>query len=204
MSSPSVTLSSLMLKMLGLERLHSGMKAVSMQRVRFRIEHNHLVFEGVFLTDLRPYELALACLEHDFVLFFTVNQNYEISAYLGDKYSLLAKALGTGAGSGNKLISSDFLREIDAKLPHRVGNADRAERVDVVRVYRDVEESEKVYFVRFIPHDKEGRRHVTIGNLEKTRRLMGQDTYDWCRINNVSTGWTDVRPHTAASEELPV
>ena len=193
-----------MLKMPGLARLHSAMKVASIQRVRFRIKYNHLVFEGVFLADLSPYELALSCLDHDFVLFFTVNQNYEISAYLGDKYSLLVKVLNTGAGTGKKLISSDFLQEIDAKLPHRVGDADRAERVDVVRVYRDVEESEKIHFVRFIPHDKKGGRHVTIENLKKTRRLMGQDTYDWCRKNNVSTGWTDVRPHMAASEELPV
>ncbi len=46
-------------------------------------------------------------------------------------------------------------------------------------------------------------RHVTADNLDKTRRLMGQATRDWCARNNVSTGWTGVPLHTPAPEALP-
>ncbi|WP_434031670.1 DUF6037 family protein [[Pseudomonas] boreopolis] len=177
-----------MLRMPGLARLHAAMRAARIERVRFRIEHNHLSFEGVFLTDVQPWEFALACVGRNLVLLFHVNRRYEIDAYLGDTYAPLAEALGTGAGSGQPLRSSDFLREIDAKLPHTVTAGDKATPADVVRVVRDVEDADKVHFVRFIPHARDGQRHVTEANLAKTRKLMGQHIHDWCQRNNVSTG----------------
>lgn len=131
-------------------------------------------------------------------------RRYEIDAYLGDTYAPLAEALGTGAGSGQPLRSSDFLREIDAKLPHTVTAGDKATPADVVRVVRDVEDADKVHFVRFIPHARDGQRHVTEANLAKTRKLMGQHIHDWCQRNNVSTGWTDVPVNTAMPEKAPV
>lgn len=192
-----------MLKMPGLASLHDAMKAASIERVRFRIAHNYLVFEGVFLVDLIPYELALACVGHEFVLLFEVSKNYEINTYLGENFSALVRALGNGANSGNRLKTSEFMRELDAKFPHAVTKRDQATRVDVVRAYRHIEEAEKVHFLRFIPHDRAGRRHVTAENLEKTRKLMGQELYEWCRKFNVSTGWSDIPPRVAPSEELP-
>ncbi|MBN4983894.1 hypothetical protein JY440_11965 [Stenotrophomonas maltophilia] len=42
-------------------------------------------FSGLFLADVVPYELALACLGHDLVLIFDVSRDYEIGAYLGDQ-----------------------------------------------------------------------------------------------------------------------
>lgn len=192
-----------MLHMPGLARLHAAMRAVPMERVRLRIEHNHLTFEGVFLADVRPYELALACLGHDFELLFKVSDTCEIDAYLGDAYGPLANALRNGAGDGNPLSSRHFLQEIDASLPQRVNAGDRPTHADVVRVYRHVEEADKIHFVRFIPHARDGKRHVRDENLDKTRRLMGQAIADWCQRNNVSTGWTDIPPRIPAAEALP-
>ncbi len=87
------------MRMEGLARLHAGMQATGLNRIKFRLHHNHLVFSSLFLTDVAPYELALACLGHDFVLVFDVSRDYEVSAYLGDKYGALAAALVTGAGA---------------------------------------------------------------------------------------------------------
>jgi len=126
----------------------------------------------------------------------------------------LVEALGTGADSGQPLRGSHFLQEIDAKLPHMVSARDKATPADVVRVVRDVEDADKVHFVRFIPHARDGQRHVTEANLAKPRRLRGQAVHAWCLRNNVSTGWTDIPPNTpvplarlqltaAAKEEAP-
>lgn len=73
----------------------------------------------------------------------------------------------------------------------------------MVRVVRDVEDAEKVHFVRFIPHARDGKRHVTDANLAKTRRLRGQHVHDWCKRNNVSTGWTDIAIGTPLPQTLP-
>lgn len=192
-----------MLYMPGLARLHAAMRAVQIERVRFRIEHNHLTFEGVFLADVEPWEFALACVGANLVLLFHVTRDYTIDAYLGETYAPLVEALGTGAGSGQPLKTSHFLLEIDAKLPRTVTARDKATPADVVRVVRDVEDAEKVHFVRFIPHARDGQRHVTEANLAKTRTLMNQQMHDWCQRNNVSTGWTDIDIGTPMPQALP-
>ncbi len=185
----------------GLARLHAAMQHVGIERMRFRIPHNHLTFEGVFLADVVPYELALACLGHDFALFFEVSRTYDIKAYLGDAYGPLAAALGTGAGSGNPLKSSDFLGEIDAALPQRASLRDRATHTDVVRIYRDVEEADKVHLCGWRDNTAYGT-HVTGANLGKTRHLLGQVAHDFCQRHNLSTRWTD-DPARATADTLP-
>lgn len=189
------------MRMDGLARLHASMQAIDLDRVKFRIQHNHLVFSGLFLADVVPYELALACLGHDLVLIFDVSRDYEIGAYLGDQYGPLAAALRNGAGRGNPLQPSVFLREIDAALPSSVVSGDRPTRADVVQVYRDVEEANKVYLCGWRDNDVRGEC-VSAANLAKTRRLLGQATYDWCKRRNISTCWAD-DPSREISAGLP-
>lgn len=189
------------MRMDGLARLHASMQAIDLTRAKFRVRHNHLTFAGLFLADVTPYELALACLGHDFVLIFNASTAYEVSAYLGEQYGALARALGTGAGSGNPLRSSDFLREIDAALPRTVTPGDRPTAADVVQVYRDVEEADKVHLCGWRDNTVRKER-VSDTNLAKTRRLLGQDAYALCRRRNLSTCWTD-DPHRAIAATLP-
>ncbi|MFL9583442.1 DUF6037 family protein [Stenotrophomonas sp. AB1(2024)] len=189
------------MRMDGLARLHASMQAIGLTRAKFRVRHNHLTFAGLFLADVTPYELALACLGHDFVLIFDVTRDYEVSAYLGEQYGALAAALGTGAGSGNPLRSSDFLREIDDALPRTVGPGDRPTTADVVHVYRDMEEADKMHLCGWRDNTVRKER-VSATNLAKTRRLLGQDAYDLCRRRNLSTCWTD-DPGRAIAYTLP-
>lgn len=189
------------MRMDGLARMHTSMQHAGLTRAKFRVRHNHLTFAGLFLADVKPYELALACLGHDFVLIFDVTRNYEVSAYLGEQYGALATALATGAGSGNPLRSSDFLREIDAALPRTVGLGDRPTPSDVVHVYRDVEEADKVHLCGWRDNTVRKER-VSDANLAKTRRLLGQDAYALCRRRNLSTCWTD-DPRRAIAATLP-
>lgn len=189
------------MRMEGLARMHASMLQVGLTRAKFRLRHNHLIFAGLFMADVRPYELALACLGHDFVLIFDVSTSYEVSAYLGDHYGALAKALGTGSDSGNPLSSSDFLREIDNALPRTVALSDRPSSVDVVHVYRDVEEADKVYLCGWRDNTLR-KEHVSDSNLAKTRRMIDQAAHDFCKRHNHSTCWTN-DPSRAIAMTLP-
>lgn len=189
------------MRMEGLARMHASMLQVGLTRAKFRVRHNHLNFAGLFMADVRPYELALACLGHDFVLIFDVSTTYEVSAYLGDQYGALAKALGTGADSGNPLSSSDFLREIDSALPRTVALSDRPSSVDVAHVYRDIEEADKVYLCGWRDNTLR-KEHVSDSNLAKTRRLIDQAAHDFCKRHNHSTCWTN-DPSRAIAMTLP-
>lgn len=187
------------MRMEGVARMHASMQVIGFTRAKFRVRHNHLTFAGLFLADLSPYELALACLGHDFVLIFGVTRDYEVSAYLGEQYGALAAALGTGAGSGNPLRSGEFLREIDAALPRLVGPGDRPTPADVVQVYRDVEEADKVHLCGWRDNSLR-KEHVTAANLAKTRRLIDQASYEFCKRHNISTCWTDDERRAIATD----
>jgi len=191
------------MRMNGLARLHASMRHVGIERVRFRIQHNHLTFDGVFLADVTPYELALGCVGHQFVLIYHIDRHYNVDSYIHDPKALAAlkAALGTGASSGRPFSARTFLEEIDAKLPHQVSANDRPDAAYIVRVYRDVDEADKVHFVRWAPHAPAGK-HVTAANLAKTRKLLGQAAHDWCARNNVSSAWTDIAPAQPASTAL--
>nr|WP_306175592.1 MULTISPECIES: DUF6037 family protein [unclassified Stenotrophomonas] len=114
----------------------------------------------------------------------------------------MARALGTGAGSGNPLRSSDFPREVDAALPRTAGPGDRPTTADVVQVYRDVEEADKVHLCGWRDNTVSTER-VSEANLAPPPRLLDQTTRDFCKRHNLSTCWTD-DPHRAIAATLPV
>lgn len=177
----------------GLARLHASMRQVGIDRATFRITHNHLVFSGVFLVDSTPWQFGLACIGHNFTLRFDVSKRYEIATYIHDPKALgsLITALGTGAASGHRFSPNEFLHEIDAALPATVTKNDRPRPADMALHRRDVEEADKIHFCGWGPHARDGTHHVRAKNLHKTRALLGEADYEWCKRNDVSTKWTD-------------
>jgi hypothetical protein len=66
-----------------------------------------------------------------------------------------------------------------------------------------VEEADRVHFVNFKPHSPTSGNHVTTYNLDKTRRLLGQATHDFCKRNNISSCWSDIAPAAPVTPTLP-
>jgi hypothetical protein len=177
------------MKMHGLARLHTAMQAVPIERTRFRIQHNGLIFEGVFLTDAQPYQFGLACLAHNLVLMIEVTRQYEILAHFGDQYGAFSAAFKTGADSNQPLKAGDFFREIDAKLPHTVTAKDRARPTDLAIWRSEVEEADKKFLCGWRDNNAY-RTQVSAANLAKTLEWLGQAAHDWCITHNISTRWT--------------
>lgn len=166
------------------------MRRAGMPRAKFRIQHNHLTFERLFLTDVIPYEFALACVAHNIVMLFQVRQGYRILPYLGDAYGPLRNALHTEGHSSRALDPSAFLHQIDAALPHTVDASNQSRPIDIGRIYRDVDEADKLYLCGWCVNNRT-HEHVSSANLAKTLRLLGQAAHDFCQRRNVSTCWTD-------------
>lgn len=175
-----------------LAQLHQAMQAVPIQRMRFRIQHAHLTFEGMFLADTAPdYQLGLACLAHNFTLLFDVDHYYDLVAYIHDEQAraALLAALNLGRGGG-AFKTSDFMQQIDAALPATAGHGDRAWPSDLARFRRDVHEADRIHLCGWHDNNVTGER-VRKKNLAKTRALIDESTYLWCDKHNISTCWTD-------------
>jgi hypothetical protein len=175
-----------------LAQLHQSMKSVQLARMRFPLQHAHLAFMGIFLTDTQPkYQLGLACLSHNFTLLFDVDHHYDLVAYIHDEAArkALLKALNLGRG-GAAFSTSAFLQQIDAALPTTAHAHQRATPADLVYFQRNVEEAHKIYLCGWWDNALHGE-HVRPKNLAKTRAWIDEATYLWCKKYDISTCWTD-------------
>lgn len=182
----------------GLKRLHLRMRQAGTERARFSIRCNHIHFDCLFLTDRTPYELVLAAVGHTGTVFaFDVEPGYVIrDIFENALYVRLADLLRTGVRTGNVLVPSDFLGQIDAAIPDEAGRIAKVTTADVLRIYQQlIEEDKKVYFKGWHRHRK---KHVTGRNLSKTRICCGQKIHDICERHNISSCWSD-----NASDEVP-
>ena len=194
-----------MVTMNGLKRLHFSMRRAGTERARFAIKHNQVTFDCLFLTDIEPYEFVLAAVGHPGIVFvFEVLRGYLIEGVFEyELYARLAALLGTGAASGNKLIPREFLRQIDAAIPADVSGTRRVTTADVLRVYRHhIEEDQKIYFKGWLRNAP--GKHVTVANLDKTRRCFGQKIRDSCLRQNISSCWSHISADEAAFHLPPV
>ncbi|TEA09211.1 DUF6037 family protein [Mycobacteroides salmoniphilum] len=101
----------------------------------------------------------------------------------------LKEILGVTSGGQKPFSLTNFLKEIDTSAPTHVRGVIRAQPEVLARYHRDVEEADKVYFERFLPHNGINS-NATVPNLDKTRRLLGEEIYRTCRERNISSCWT--------------
>ncbi|MFC3657365.1 hypothetical protein ACFOPN_17405 [Xanthomonas hyacinthi] len=88
------------MQMQGLRRLHTAMRGNRDERAHFKITHNRIDFDCLFLVDIQPYEFVLAAIGHpDVALVLQVHAGYFVSADFGDDYKPLAQLFDRGAGS---------------------------------------------------------------------------------------------------------
>ena len=178
-------------RMPGLKRLHFSMRRAGTERACFKVHHAPLTFDCLLLTDIAPYEFALAAIGHpDLIFVFAVEPGYRIDTDFGNAlYGALADALQLGRNTGKKLIPGSFLEQIDAAIPADIQNTQAVTTADVLSVYRQhVEESDKIYFKGWL-RNPNGKR-VSPENLDKTKRCFGQRMRDNCDRQNISSCWS--------------
>ncbi len=161
-------------------------------RYKFRYQVNQLEFECIFFRDLEPFELIMGCLSHDNItLLFKVELEFEVIPFIKCKKTLskLIEALKTSGHSQDKFSVAAFLKEFNSHIPQRAQPRNAATPSDVIRYYPDIEESLKIHFRGWLDNTIRNG-NVTPFNLDKTRRLLGQEVYEFCRRHNISSKWT--------------
>lgn len=88
-----------------------------------------------------------------------------------EKYFELCRILNLQYDPENRFLPGKFFREFDFAIPHLGSQINKAVYYEVARYRRDVEESDKIYFMGWLDNDKQAHR-VTEQNLQKTRRLL--------------------------------
>lgn len=179
------------MQLTGLHPLYSSMRQQDIGRIKFRYHHNHLVFECLFFAETAPFELVMGCLGHNFAIFINVHPGYVITPYIEpkDTYFALREALFRGHGSANRFDPVVFFAEFNRCIPAQAAPYQTPSADDVARYYPDIEDAHKRFFCGWLDNNRQGNE-VSVTNLAKTRRLLGQRAHDFAQRRNQSTRWT--------------
>jgi len=176
----------------GLKDLYRSMKEKDLSRVRFQYVHGRVAFDVFFLIDETPFCLMFGAVNFNIAFEFAVKAGFVIDPRLPpEMYKALCRALGLQFDPNNPFSVKSFLGQFGQHIP-KVAPATPIRPEDIAIYRRDVEECEKIYFLKWRDNSSMGKR-VTLENLNKTRRILGDSIYQACMKRNISSCWTDDR-----------
>lgn len=180
------------MKLTGLVPLFESMKAQNIKRYKFQFQRNDVVFDVIFFTDENPYSLLFGARGHNFSFKIPVEKGFFINENQlpNEVYNKLIKVLGLKYDPNNKFRPLFFFEDFNKSIPYSAHPRNVPQPHEVAIYRRDVEEAHKIYFCGWRDNTLNDK-HVTEKNLEKTKKLLGYETYLVCRSKNISSLWTD-------------
>ncbi|WP_240339690.1 DUF6037 family protein [Halobacillus ihumii] len=176
------------MKLSGLGNLHSSMRDQSIDRYKFNFTFNNVKFDVMYFIDEKPNILAFGIVKHNYYFEIPVKEGFYIKPFL-EEYSKFCKIMGFKYQPDNPFRPSKFFEEFNGQIPSNAKHKN-VPKPHQIAVYRnDVEESEKIYFVKWRDNTKAGHQ-VSPENLEKTRKLLSYKAYLRCKKKNISSCWS--------------
>lgn len=180
------------MKMTQLPTLYYAMKNEQRTVEGFNFKLKGVTLDVVFAIDSEPFTLLIGIKTHNFFFTVPVYRGFWVNALEDSTFYALRNLLGFEK-QGDKFASLKFLAEVDGHTPSHCAKKPLQphELFEVLppEERRKVEESDKIYFVRWDYHRNDGRK---ARNFEKTRIMTGsQEIADFCRTHNISSVWTD-------------
>lgn len=169
------------------------MKYRNERRVQFDFEYNKVKADAFFFIDCAPYILALGVKGTQYYFEFEI-KGFCIDAYIQpeDNFEKFKKAFQIGANPQSKgqFSTIQFFKYINDTFPQdfKERSAKPARPQTIARYHSNIEESDRIYFIGFRDNNK---RNSHVRNLDKTLRLMGEEAYERCKRENLSTCWGD-------------
>ena len=168
------------------------MKKQNIERYKFTFNFQNITFDVLYFIDEIPNILAFGIKQHNYYFEMPVKNGFEIRPFL-QKYNEFCKIMGFTYDPNNPFKSTYFFDQFDKCIPN-IAFQHQKPSPSQIAVYRNnVEESDKVYFVKWRDNSKAGH-HVSQENLEKTRKLLSYEAYLMCKQKNISSCWSAYPP----------
>lgn len=178
------------MELTALKPLYSNMMQQGIERAKFSVQINKVIFEIIYFIDSVPNSLAIGVRNENFYFEVNVQKNFHVSAYLGKNYGEICRVLGLTPNKSNPYSPTKFFNELNQGIPIRI-NKNNIPLPEQIAPYRsDVEEADRIYFKGWKPHSSNSG-NVTDKNLKKTRLWLGEEAYQMCKKKNTSSCWTD-------------
>jgi hypothetical protein len=175
----------------GLKTLHQRIKQQNRDKVIFPYNVNGVTFTVLFSTVGSPYELSLTSNGTNLFLLFEIHPGYRVHAQIsGEAYRTLARLLRFDGRSGNTLVPSQFLEELDKFMAGYNANYREPTPQEILASRPDLPDRELPYFWHWMDQTTRNQQ-VSDKNLAKTRLILGPEAEAHSKKNNVSSRWTD-------------
>lgn len=172
-----------------LRELHANMRANNITRCRFNYRYQTLNFDVFFLTDQNPYVLMFGLIGHNAAFQVNVRNGYNIDPVIPREiYNLICQLLNLQYDPNNPFKPSSIFEHFNQNMNVHINHNNHARAHHIAPYYSDIEEADKIYFLGW--RNNAAHEHVGASNLDKTRRLLGEEAYQFSERNNVSTRWT--------------
>lgn len=143
-----------------------------------------------------PWTLLIALIgphhwAHTYKITISRGGGLRADAFLAADYSRLLEALNIG-GSGTRPWPTSLLLEAADHGASRARPRTWIPPNELPKAARtNIEEEDKIYFLRWQPWENDPLRDgPSPKNYDKTRKLLGKDIADHCRIHRISSCWT--------------
>lgn len=179
------------MKLEGLVPLYKSMKSQGIDRYRFEYRCGKATFDVFFFIDGSPFLLLFGVKAENFSFEIEVKQGFVIDHKLDkETYKRLCEVLGLEYDPERPFSPWNFFSEFNGKVPALASPEQKAKPHDVAPYQSIVEEENKIYFMGWRDNYKRGT-NVQESNLDKTRKLLGEQAYLRCKEKNISSCWTD-------------
>jgi len=185
-----------------LKQVYVNMRTNNIERYRFTFEYRNVKFDVFLLIDESPFILMFGVKAKNIYFEIEVKRGFNVNDTIPkETYKKLCEALGLKYDPMNKFKPSDFFTEFNKRIPHKFNTRNKAKPHEIGTYRKKYEESEKIYFIGWRDNNIRNES-VRPRNLEKTRTLIGEDAYNRCKDNNISSCWAG-DPSRAIEVVLP-
>lgn len=166
--------------------LLKDMRHNNVKQDKFSFTYNNVEFDIVVLIEREPFELLFGIIDYNFSFTLNLYKGYKLEYIPDDVFWKLCRILNLRPGKEG-LTSFKFLKFFSERIPKKYsGKTIQPHQIAVYK--KDIPDSEKIYFKGWRTHISDGR---TAQNFDKTRALLGDKAYDFCKENNISSCWSD-------------
>lgn len=170
-----------------IEPLLKDMGRNKVKQEKFSFSYGQTKFDVILLIERQPFELIFGIIDANFSFTLKLHPGYVLDNMEDLIFYKLCDILNLRP-SRESLTSFKFLKYFASKIPKTYSG--RKVQPDEIAVYirPQIPDSLKIYFKGWQMHETDGKM---ARNLEKTRKLLGDEAYTFCKKYNISSCWSD-------------
>lgn len=154
---------------------------------KFSFKYNDVKFEVIVALDHEPFEILFGVVGYNLSFCLNLYRGYELETIPSEVFYKLCKILNLKP-SKEGFNSFKFLKFFATKIPGRYSGRKVQPHERAIYIKNNVPDADKIYFYgwKFYTDSEKNAK-----NFEKTRRLLGDDAYFFCKEHDISSCWTD-------------